>query len=221
MTEISCYFKSVIALYLFTFRYNKREKKMEKDVITQAITIPAPPRTASEPLPPAKSLLLSQREVPPEDQHTFTLPENTAGQANVRGTVKRNLFPPVPCDFSSTSVPTQSQPVIFRFVNSQGEQLILPAPSESQSASMISSQQFAKQVPRTTAWNRKRKGDQPTRAYTRSNQYRKCSDCGERQDSSTGHRQYYGKFFCPKTATKSVDEWLAEQKAQSWRNKNK
>lgn len=64
------------------FRYNKRSKDQEKEVLAQGISLPQPLMATNEPLPPAQN----QPSLPtPQSQpHEFHLPDNTAGEAVVR-----------------------------------------------------------------------------------------------------------------------------------------
>ncbi|KAG1670860.1 hypothetical protein GQR58_016655 [Nymphon striatum] len=57
---------------------SKREKMQEKAIIGQALILPKPLRTASNPLPAAISVQKSPPRVEQEQQHHFELPENTA-----------------------------------------------------------------------------------------------------------------------------------------------
>lgn len=64
------------------YRYNRRSKGQEKEVLEQGITLPTPPIPSSDDLPPAqKELCLTQPQTQP---HVFVLPTNTAGEANTR-----------------------------------------------------------------------------------------------------------------------------------------
>ncbi|KAG1670858.1 hypothetical protein GQR58_016655 [Nymphon striatum] len=59
---------------------SKREKMQEKAIIGQALILPKPLRTASNPLPAAISVQKSPPRVEQEQQHHFELPENTAAK---------------------------------------------------------------------------------------------------------------------------------------------
>ena len=66
-------------------RYNTEEKKRELDVIHQGITLVQPEMASSQPLPAAAAKPVSLPTVNFPAPFTHTLPQNTAGQANVRG----------------------------------------------------------------------------------------------------------------------------------------
>ncbi|CAB3985034.1 Hypothetical predicted protein [Paramuricea clavata] len=83
-------------------RYNKREKKMERDVLRQGIRLPLPEQASQDPLPSATPLPSS-----------LAIPENTTGK--VKGFVRRPVplpqSPPVlpqPHPISSQSTVSQS-----------------------------------------------------------------------------------------------------------------
>ena len=94
-------------------RYNKREKKVEKDILKQGIRLPRSNPTAEEPLPSAMPLppCLQQLDFP--EPFVFQLPINTTGQANVQGSTSR---PPPPTSqqrllpLSIKPLQTNSQP---------------------------------------------------------------------------------------------------------------
>ena len=66
-------------------RYNTEEKKRELDVIHQGIRLVQPEMASSQPLPAAAAKPASLPTVNFPAPVTHTLPQNTAGQANVRG----------------------------------------------------------------------------------------------------------------------------------------
>ena len=66
-------------------RYNKKEKRKELDIIQQGIRLVQPEMASSQPLPAAGTKPASLPTVNFPAPFTHTLPQNTAGQANVRG----------------------------------------------------------------------------------------------------------------------------------------
>ena len=66
-------------------RYNTKEKKKELDVLQQGIRLVQPEMASSQFLPAAAAKPASLPTVNFPAPFTHTLPQNTAGQANVRG----------------------------------------------------------------------------------------------------------------------------------------
>ena len=65
---------------LLYFRYNKRSKGQEKMMLVQGLDLPTPPAAATQPLPPNRQLF-SEAERHTRPEHTYALPDDTAGQA--------------------------------------------------------------------------------------------------------------------------------------------
>jgi hypothetical protein len=207
---------------LLFFRYNKREKKQEADILKQADTMPAPQLTADKPLPAAKSLQTRAAVVPPEDQHQFDNPDNTAGQANTkrrRTGVTRQLFPASSAVPSSGELPsTSALPRLCPFPTMPGGytiQLVDPQGVPIQAPYSVTP---STSVAKSTDWYRQKKGGQ-TKRYNMKKDFKSCSRCGDKLDTTTGHKQYYGKWFCPKTDTMSVEEWMAQRKEEMKKTK--
>lgn len=181
---------------------------------------------AEEPLPPAKWRPL---EAPHHDheQHDFKEPENTAGQAQRRH--RRDIQ-------SVSTLPDQlvvEQHTGTQAVSTLPDKLVVEQHTGTQAVSTLpyqpvveyvcSSDDLAQGVflpdsntPRTTQWRRRKKqleatsntNPTPKRAYERKKAYNVCKKCGEPRTATTGHSQYKGRLFCPKTESLSKDEWL-------------
>ena len=85
-------------------RYNKKEKKKELDVIQQGIRLVQPEMASSQPLPAAAAKPASLPTVTFPAPFTHTLPQNTAGKANVRGNQRAlPVISPVPLPIQPTT----------------------------------------------------------------------------------------------------------------------
>ncbi|XP_064635173.1 uncharacterized protein LOC135492557 [Lineus longissimus] len=89
--------------------YNNKEKKAEKAVLGQAITMDKPTRIAPRPLPPAMALPATLPQVPEAQQHRFLLPDNTAGQTPVRKQKPSTVSTPTPLS-ATISTPAPDLP---------------------------------------------------------------------------------------------------------------
>ncbi|KAG1670856.1 hypothetical protein GQR58_016655 [Nymphon striatum] len=163
---------------------SKREKMQEKAIIGQALILPKPLRTASNPLPAAISVQKSPPRVEQEQQHHFELPENTAGLAKSR----QNMASHVP--HSSSGRPLF---VILRNRPVERPKPLVP-------------------VPRSTLYYRRKKGTNSTWAYVRKSAFKICIKCCEPLSKETGHQTYYGAVFCPKTTTMPLNKWTAQHR---------
>lgn len=81
-------------------------------------------------------------------------------------------------------------------------------------------------VPASTLSYRKRKeleektGVVPTKKYKPRVGASQCSKCQADRTSATGHRQYFGNWFCPNTATETYEEWRARLAEKNYRKKD-
>ncbi|KAH3826057.1 hypothetical protein DPMN_127946 [Dreissena polymorpha] len=128
--------------------------------------------------------------VPPHLAHQFSGQKNLAGAA----TVKKRPFP------------------------------IHPKPEILYTATPL---KLAKESPeaRTTLWyHRKQKEKEAAGEYVkrnkqqRSNRTYTCSKCSELR-LPLGHTQYYGSWFCMKTATQTFEEWRQEKEEERRKHK--
>ena len=182
------YFLGSVELFRIPFRFNKRSKNQERQVLEQGITLPPPPQTTCEPLPSTTPLgpsCLPTPQIP--NTFPFHFPPNTAGEAKTRRPIL-----PVGCPLMFV----QSQPT-----------------SPQTSTSTPGAQSTKPLIPRSTLSYRKRRDERQFAGETRK-RYKersglsKCSKCG--QPRIDGHIQYYGNWFCPTTSVVSYEEWKAD-----------
>jgi hypothetical protein len=224
----------------YNFRLTRRQKQREEDLLKQGLTLHTAPAISSTPLPPSlpKPSTLDTGASP--EQHTFHLPDNTAGRG---GKIRNRQFPvlpvlplaPAPVIIYLTAPPappTTTHPVPLIQPSPGQPSSIQPSyiqPSPGQPSSVQPSS--VQPVPYSTRryWKRKLDKEQEgvfKRTYKRVKATKVCKKCGE--DRSGGdHRQYYGNYYCPAGSTVSCDEWrTALKEAQEYhkrrgQNKNK
>ena len=182
-------------------RYNKRSKKQEEDVLKQGLTLPSPVASSSESLPPARDLPPSLEIGNEQEKHRYHLPANTAGQASVR---KVPTILPKLLQLPSSSVMS---------VNFSGPLAASPV------APVVI-------VPASTHSYRKRKEEEARTSVVPPKKYKarvgasKCSKCNMDRTTATGHKQYFGNWFCPTTATQTYEEWREHlQKEKQYKKK--
>lgn len=176
--------------------YNKRSKKQEQETLKQGITLPIPVDSQSSPLPPPRNLSHSL-DTGDQEKHQYVLPANTAGQSKLRSI----LILPNP-------VPLPPQP------------LMPVAPYAQLQASAIPP------IPASTQSYRKRKDEEeklsvvPTKRYKPREGFSKCSKCQSDRTPATGHKQYFGNWFCPNTSTETYEQWRARLAEKKYKKKN-
>lgn len=220
--------------------YRNRERQQERAVLQQGINAPGGKSTSSESLPPALEVKgnLYRPFSREEDIHTFILPPNTAGMAQVK---KRHIVPPStlpqqqtssPSFFLAPSLPVQSllpvqhsaatirslQPAQSTVVFSQ---ILLPAQHTAHSTQVSQSVD----VPYTTQWNRRKKTKEEEegrkkRKYERKSRSTICHQCEQERDPAT-HQQYFGNWYCQATAQISFAEWKKAKEEQGYGRKKK
>ena len=179
-------------------RHNQRSKKQEREVLKQGIDLPTPVAANPEPLPPSRKLPPSLDTGVDQEKHHFDMPANTAGQStNQRSNVPKsagqsNVRRSVPL-LPNLQLPSPSFVVVNR---PYGPAPVISAP-----------------VPASTLSYRKRKeheektGVVPTKRYKARVGASQCSKCQADRTPATGHKQYFGNWFCPNTATETYEEW--------------
>ncbi|CAL8354833.1 unnamed protein product [Merluccius merluccius] len=71
------------------------------------------------------------------------------------------------------------------------------------------------EIPRTTAWNMKRRQDGPQKTggkVRKPHKLRICHLCGQAKLKDFGHSQYRGEHFCALYTGKTVELWLSEKR---------
>ena len=154
-----------------------------------------------EPLPTARTLL-DEPAVVPGDDHSYSLPPNTAGQAEhlqrrwrPRSDPVWRILVPAPAvepthvtasDTTTTAVPPTSQPVSYQVSDTE---LALHV-SVSVDISTAS-------LPLMTAWRHKRKLEKGIAAVYKKHKVYSCKKCGQTNTASTGHSKRSGFVYCP------------------------
>lgn len=170
------------------------EKKRERQLLEQGLSLHVLPRMASEPLPlPLQKPAAITSSVPADQQHTFPMKDNTAGHCTK---VRRKILVKDP-----VSVPTQ------QFVP------ILPKISVTETATNTPLPPVVK-IPYSTQHYRKRKlekeqAGEPKRSYIRTASVTVCRKCGG-DKTKGGHKQYYGNIFCPVSCEETYDKWKTQ-----------
>ena len=193
--------------FVIYLRYNKKEKKKELDIIQQGIRLPKPLMVSSQPLPAASAKPASLPTVNFPATLTQTLPDNTAGQANVRG----NSAPP-----PAISVNAAQSPAPLPIQSASYPILIMPSVEGGAAVIAHSQSQF---------YYIKRKQDKElsgvkSRKYTRSANPIVCGTCGQPRDASL-HKQYFGNWYCKSTQTETFEEWRENFKSKGYGKKKK
>ncbi|KAK3720983.1 hypothetical protein QZH41_018540, partial [Actinostola sp. cb2023] len=164
--------------------YKDRVRRDEVKVLMQGLQSPETSLLSREKLPPA----LRRPSSPPAslaDPHVFAEVEDTTGQAQIRGSQRRN----VPAGTLVAQVDDQ------------------PVQAPVQTATVVTS--------RTTDWRRRKammEGNAPGSKVPRKTY--ECRVC-HLPMASEGHTQYKGKRYCPNAPGQiSKTEWLAQRKAE-------
>ena len=194
-------------------RYNKKEKKKELDVIQQGIRLVQPEIASSQPLPAAAAKPASLPTVNFPALFTHTLPQNTAGQANVRGN-QRGLpvISPVPLPIQSTTqmLMLPHHPVLM-VPPDQQQHLQVPVPSSSRDQSRPNYYYYKRKQEKELTGVRSRK-------YTRSDNPIVCGKCGKTRDPAL-HRQYFGNWYCQTTEEVTYEQWKENFKSKGYKKK--
>jgi len=191
------------------YRYNKKEKQKELQVIQQGIRLPKPDMMAKQPLPPADTRPTSLPVVAFPTPFLHALPDNTAGKAKVRGN------PPPPTGRLSVPIQLTGLPV------PQFPVFIMPASAPQGEANLMADTPAS----RRSHYYQKRKqarelAGNPTRKYARSTKPIVCGKCGEPRDAEL-HKQYFGNWYCQSTASISYEEWKKQLEEKGYGKKKK
>ena len=184
------------------FRYNKRSRKQEEDVLKQGITLPSPVASTSTTLPQPRERPESLNTGVNQEKHTFDLPVNTAGQASVRKVTRPPVLPKLPQLHSAN--------------------VVVVSPSGPVTATPVAIAVPAVPILATTQSYRKRKVSAvPLKKYRPRTGASQCSKCQKDRTSATGHHQYFGNWFCPQTATETYEAWRARPQTEKQYKKKK
>ena len=151
----------------------------------------------TQPLPLARERPTTLHTGTLQEKHQFHLPANTAGKSHVRNVPQ--LLPK----------PQQPPSTPFVVANSYGPAPVLSAP-----------------VPASTQSYRKRKEQEEKSAVVPTKRYKprvgasKCSKCHADRTADTGHKQYFGNWFCPNTASETYEEWRSRLAEKKYKKKN-
>ncbi|KAK3094890.1 hypothetical protein FSP39_007551 [Pinctada imbricata] len=166
--------------------FNRREKKLEKEVLSQGVTLEQPSLETSESL--MEPVVMPKiQAIPAEvERHLYILPQNTAGMGRKpRARMPRPILPATITRPVSAPIPIPVQ-MATPFISP-------PAPKLS----------------RTAEWYRKRKEKdtgKTVRTYTRSDTPKTCGKCGQPRTAETGHKQYKGNWHCSTKDSISYEE---------------
>lgn len=184
---------------------------------------------SNQPLPAAVAKPASLPTVNFPAPFTHTLPENTAGQANVRGNPA--LRPAIPV---IQAAPLPIQPAPLPHMPRLASYPVLMMPSV-ESGATIMNQQLRPQVPaevqpqpqqsRSQYYYNKRKQEKElsgvkSRKYTRSDNPIVCGKCGHPRDPRL-HKQYFGNWYCGTTEEVSFEEWIDNLKSKGYGKRKK
>lgn len=203
---------------VISFRYSKRQKEQEVHTLTAGLEVPAPPMTASDPLPKARHLLASRSsatvtsaapQVTPSPATSVLASHSASSPYSIQPLVPQ--FGPIQQQ-SRTPVNICPQPV------SQPPVILNP-----QTAPYIQLQYPYLQtpyVPPTTAWYRKKRETQSKRNYNRTKQYNTCKLCKKPLLKLTGHIKLHGFQYCEENPM-PFHEWKAMVEEKIRINKEK
>jgi len=162
--------------------------------------------SSEEPLPPAHALLDKPAVVAGAD-HCYSLPLNTAGQAERLQWRRRLKTDPVWRVPVPVTQPPPAELTVTLPASPAASYLVarcacccLPA-----TASVLTAQ-----LPRTTAWRHKRKLEQGIAPVYRKHRVYSCKKCGQPNTAATGHSKHRRGFvFCPNLG-QTKEEWATE-----------
>ena len=172
------------------FRYNKRSRKQEEDVLKQGINLPSPVASTNTTLPQPRERPESLNTGVNQEKHTFDLPVNTAGQASVRKVTRPSVLPKLPQLHSAN--------------------VMVMSPSGPVTATPVAIAVPAVPIPASTQSYRKRKEEEAKASAVPLKKYRprtgasQCSKCQKDRTSATGHHQYFGNWFCPPNCNRNL-----------------
>ena len=175
--------------------------------------------TSSQPLPAAadKPASLPTANFPAPFRHT--LPDNTAGQAKVRG----NPVPgPAFTVITEAPLAIQQAPLPQMPMLPSHPALIMPT------TATLRQQLHPQNQPhqsRSQFYYQKRKQEQElsgvkSRKYTRSANPIVCGKCGQPRDPNM-HKQYFGNWYCQAKEEVSYEEWRDNLKTKGYGKKKK
>ena len=178
------------------------------------ISMPKPPMTSSEPLPPSvrKPLILNVPGIP--QPFEYQDPANTAGQGTFRS---RSQTAPTPTQQPAASTHPAAPPLCF-FVPVTPSQL--QDRQQMQPASQAHPRNVeGRPVPRSTAHYHRRAAREeeetgiPRKKYAARTKVSTCSKCKLPREMAS-HTQYYGSWYCANTAKETKEEWRARMVAK-------
>ena len=155
--------------------------------------MPLPTTTSKELLPSAMTLPPSLAQVDFPLQFEFGVPENTTGEANVKGLGPR---PPLPATAPINPPPN-----------------LLPNPIP-----LLSPDPQLHTATHRSQYYHKRKAEKKAsgisfRKYQHSEKPITCGKCKQPRDPGT-HKQYFGNWYCSQTDQLTYENWREEQKAK-------
>lgn len=167
-------------------------------MLMQGLTLPPPPSPCcSSSLPPVQQRP-SSPPPPPNEPHVIPDPEDTLGQAQVRGVPSAPLLIPASISSAPTLTPVPTSDIKFPTSDA-------PVPTTTHTVS------------RTTKW-RHQKAAAIQEGSTSSKRPRKvycCGVCGK-PTSSEGHTQFRGQRYCPDAPGQiGKEDWLALKKSEA------
>ncbi|WAR12544.1 hypothetical protein MAR_026724, partial [Mya arenaria] len=185
--------------------YNDRVKAQELAILGQGFTLREPPMAASTgnfPAPTQRVPVGELAPIPPGQEHSFSVRRSLLGAATVR---KRVLMPKPPT--AARETPPNPDSLYDR------QPLPTPVPFAATADSLPS-------IARSTQWYhnqifKKKLEGQYVKEYTRQRAQRTytCRKCGELRNAPS-HTQYYGSWYCAKTALVTPEEWRSSQVIQ-------
>ena len=215
--------------------HNKRLKGQEVGLLLKGMQLPVARPLAGDPLLPANvQPVVPVQHHHPHQLHTYYMPANTAGQAKTR--FRQPQATPIQAPSTSIQLPAPSvlppaphiqqgskaRPTLISPKSTAaqrqlfptappvmpGMQLLLPCSVPSSSSASTINHPLSSTPTTATTESTKRK-------YVLSATSNLCKKCGQFRTTETGHSQYRGKIYCPKTETLTKEEWLkAMQKAK-------
>ena len=164
--------------------------------------MPLPAATSKEPLPSPMTLPPSLPQADFPLHFEFSIPQNTTGEANVKGS---NPRPPPSAPILPIPPPN--------LLPNQIPDLLSPDPQPHTATN------------RSQYYYNKRKAEKEAsgisfRKYQRSENPITCGKCKKPRDPAT-HKQYFGNWYCSHTDQQSYENWREELKAKKQYKKKK
>lgn len=150
--------------------------------------------------------------VAPQHQHEFILHPNTVGMGKK---VRKRLSLPSasPANPDSQLRQMTPQPWLPRPVRP-----ILPRPAMVPQLPVAEPQLLVAEVAKSTQWYRQQREKRRTAGeYVKLYSRRRttftytCSKCGQSRTRANSHRQYFGHWYCPSTASQTFEEWRSSR----------